>query len=125
MYQQALPDGLYRVAQRSEAKGVEHHGILAIGGGIATIIDLMPSGLRLEPVEATGQWQLVRQVGDVHGAMGRINTAIPPYSLLGNNCEHFANFIEFGRHESAQVQQAAFGAVLVGLLFFAMRSKGG
>ena len=124
MYQQAFADGLYRVAQRSEAKGVEHHGILAVGGGIATIIDLMPSGIRLEAVEAIGQWQFIRQVEDVRGAMGRMNAPIPAYSLLGNNCEHFANYIEYGRHESIQVQQAVFAAGVIGLLFLAVRSKG-
>jgi Lecithin retinol acyltransferase len=125
MYQQAFPTGLYRVVQRSEAKGIEHHGILVVGGAIATVIDLMPSGARMDPLEATGQWQLLRQVEDVRGAMERINTPVPTYSLLGNNCEHFANYIEFGRRESIQVQRAAFSAMLVGLLFLAVRSRDG
>lgn len=39
-----------------------------------------------------------------------------PYSLLGNNCEHFATWCVTGKHRSRQVLSALYGAPLMGAL---------
>lgn len=42
------------------------------------------------------------------------------YSLLGFNCEHFANWVQYGKESSKQVQNAAFigfGLLTLNLIF--------
>lgn len=38
----------------------------------------------------------------------------PPYSLLFSNCEHFADFIQFGKRTSLQAKKASIGLIGVG-----------
>ena len=45
------------------------------------------------------------------------------YNLLVNNCEHFANYVQTGRHFSQQSQVAGFALVVLGLLAIASIPK--
>ena len=45
----------------------------------------------------------------------------PCYDLLGNNCEHFARYIAYGKRESIQLQWVVIGAVAVGVMLYASR----
>ncbi len=38
------------------------------------------------------------------------------YSLIRNNCEHFANYVQYGKRYSKQAMTAGSGAVVVGAL---------
>lgn len=47
-----------------------------------------------------------------------------PYSLFGDNCEHFANYVQFGKKESPQVTGwigASIFLVTLGLIFNEVR----
>lgn len=40
----------------------------------------------------------------------------PPYSLLFSNCEHFADYVQYGTHTSLQSAKAGLGLIGVGAL---------
>ncbi|WBM74516.1 lecithin retinol acyltransferase family protein [Saprospira grandis] len=54
---------------------------------------------------------------DKEHAFERVNKAFnkKPYDLMFNNCEHFANYVQYGNAYSQQTQVAAGGAAAVGL----------
>jgi hypothetical protein len=131
---QGFEDGLYHVVQRSEAKGVEHHGILDIGnrirpravrGGSPTVIHQTPPRVRIDPLANTGNWRVLRKIEDERGAVDRIRVAVqaPAYSLTANNCEHFASFVDTGTPESIQVQRAVLLGFIATLAYLSVRSK--
>jgi len=124
-----LEPGLYWVTQRSPTKGVDHHAILDVGnrmgylGGCRQpiIVHQTPPSIRRESVEGTGYWNILKKIADERDAVRRLLAACenPAYSVVGNNCEHFARYIATGVRESHQVQLigfigAIFGLVLIG-----------
>lgn len=131
---QGYPDGLYLVAQRSDAKGVDHYGILDIGNRIRhpwadypIIVHQAPPMVRIDWFQNTGVWRVLGKVTDEPYALRRLQAAAanPTYDLFGNNCEHFARFVATGVRESTQLQAAAVIVGMVTLAFFAMRVHGG
>jgi len=63
----------------------------------------------------------LKKIADERDAVRRLLAACenPAYSVVGNNCEHFARYIATGVRESHQVQLigfigAIFGLVLIG-----------
>jgi hypothetical protein len=126
MSYQDLADGLYLVVQKSQAKGVEHYGILDVGNRIQhpqvhsqqpTVIHQSPPRIQIDWLQSTGQWKVLAKITDEADAMMRIRTAAenPNYSLFGHNCEHFARYVATGKRESKQVQAGVFIAGLVAL----------
>lgn len=133
---QGYPDGLYLVTQKSEAKRVDHYGILDIGNRIRyseadginpVIIHQTPPTIRIDWFQNTGVWQMKGRVTDEPFALQRLKAAAanPSYDLFGHNCEHFARFVATGVRESTQIQAAAVIAGLATLAFFAMKAPGG
>lgn len=116
---QGLGDGLYLVKQKSQAKGVDHYGILDIGNrrrdpnnwsNQPSVIHQVQPSLRVDAFEGTGTWDVLGKITDEPMAFNRMNEAAknPNYDLFGNNCEQFARFVATGKHESTQLQKAAF-----------------
>jgi hypothetical protein len=115
--------GLYKVRQEGGSKKVAHYGILDVGNCLrrpdgsyfdSVIIHQTPPGLRHDSLHDFGPFKVVRTIRDVEGAIRRYNQALenPRYDLFGNNCEHFAGYVETGRRESGQLQ----GFVVLGIL---------
>ena len=130
-YQQ-YPDGLYLLKQKSEAKGVEHYGILDIGNRInhpqvdgrhPVVIHQTPPSIKLDWLQNTGAWSVLGRIADENDARARMNAAFqdPTYNLFGHNCEHFARYVATGRHESTQLQAVGIVAGLAALAFYAGR----
>jgi len=132
---QGFADGLYLLKQRSQAKGVDHYGILDVGNRIAhpevnwrhppVVIHQTPPRLRLDWLQNTGQWQALGRIDDEGGALARIQQAFqnPKYDLFGHNCEHFARFVVNGKPESTQLQAAVALTGLAVLTWVAFRSE--
>ena len=105
----ALARGLYMITMAIDNKPGTHYAILDAGNvlrrfGVTapTIYHLRPEGL----VWTTdlGRVQTSQKIADEMGAVARFQDALtrPIYSLLTNNCEHFARFVAFGDRSSAQ-----------------------
>jgi hypothetical protein len=131
---QGYSDGLYLVAQKSEAKRVDHYGILDIGNRIClpgadginpVIIHQTPPTIRIDWFQNTGVWRVLGAVADEPFALQRLNAAFtnPNYDLFGNNCEHFARFVALGTRESTQVQAAVVVAGLAALTFVVVQGQ--
>lgn len=131
---QGYPDGLYLVAQKSEAKRVDHYGILDIGNRIChprvdginpVIIHQTPTTIRIDWFQNTGVWRVLGAVGDEPFALQRLNAAFanPSYDLFGNNCEHFARFVALGMRESTQVKAAVVVAGLAALTIVVVQGQ--
>jgi hypothetical protein len=121
----SLKPGLYRARQRRDGKGVAHYGILDVGnranilganGFNVVVIHMLPPGIQCEYTNPAA-WQDIEKIADESGAIERLESALerPDYDLLGNNCEHFANYIAYGKRQSMQVLGAGVGAGLIGL----------
>ncbi len=132
MAYQDLADGLYLLKQKSEAKGVDHYGILDVGNRIGhlnvdgkhpVVIHQTPPTIRLDWLQDTGAWDVLGRITDEEAAKARMTAAFnnPNYDLFGHNCEHFARFVATGRSESTQLQAAGFIAGLAALAFIASR----
>ena len=129
---QGLQDGLYLVAQHLPEKGVDHYGILDIGNNFRfaivhepVVVHHPPPAIRADWLSTTGTWSIAGRIFDVAGARFRLRLALARanYDLLGNNCEHFARFIAYGKRESGQVQDAMVVAGLIGLIVMAARRE--
>lgn len=126
---QNQPDGLYLVRQKSQAKRVDHYGILDIGNRLGLnevapwsqpiVIHQTPPEIQLHWLQDTGSWEILGRVTDEPDAIARINHVrrTPEYDLFGHNCEHFARYVATGKRESTQVQIAVAVAGLVALAF--------
>ena len=132
MPNQQYPDGLYLLKQKSEAKGVDHYGILDIGNRInhprvdgrhPVVIHQTPPSIRLDWLQNTGAWSVLGRITDEEDAKSRMNTTFenPAYDLFGHNCEHFARYVATGQNESTQLQAVGVVAGLVALAFYANR----
>ena len=131
---QGYSDGLYLVAQKSEAKGVDHYGIMDIGNRIRhpgadginpVIIHQTPPTIRIDWFQNTGVWRVLGAVADESFALQRLNAAFanPNYDLFGNNCEHFARFVALGTRESTQVKAAVVVAGLAALTIVVVQAQ--
>lgn len=129
---QELQDALYLVVQHSPEKGVDHYGILDIGNNLRypdalepVVVHQSPPVIRADWLSATGAWGIAGRIVDTAGALLRLRAALsnPSYDLLGNNCEHFARYVAYGKRESGQVQQALVVVGVIGLLVIAIRSE--
>ena len=125
---EGLEDGLYLLKQRSQAKGLDHYGILDIGNRLRNayapypiVVHQTPPAIRADWLQNTGSWVAVAKITDEAGAIRRIRTALsnPHYDLFGHNCEHFARFVATGRRESTQLQTGFIVAGVLTLLFLA------
>lgn len=125
-------DGLYLLKQKSEAKGVEHYGILDIGNRInhpqingthPVVIHQTPPSIKIDWLQNTGEWAVLGHITDEEDAKARMNSAFQnsSYNLFGHNCEHFARYVATGKHESTQLQTAGAIAGLAVLAFYALR----
>lgn len=125
--------GLYHVKRHSLEKGVDHHAILDIGnsrrqpgaGDSPAIFHLTYPALRSEWLAHTaGGWQVVQQIQDIGEALRRLAEASrrPRYSLLFNNCEHFAHHVASSKRESPQLAKAFGVVVLGGLIVWSISS---
>lgn len=122
-----LSPGLYWISQHSQAKGVEHHAILDVGNRarisnsevahLAVIIHQTPPSITCQPFNGTGNWKLLKKIEDEQGAILRLRAACgnPIYSMIDNNCEHFARYIATSTRESHQVQVVGLLSILFGL----------
>jgi hypothetical protein len=123
---QGYPDGLYLVKRKSLTKGVDHYGILDIGGRVGgghhsypgsepMVAHQVDTGLQYDAFIGTGIWVVLHKVPDEALALQRMREAAknPAYDLFGNNCEHFARFVATGTRESTQLQFATALLVLV------------
>lgn len=130
-YQQ-YSDGLYLLKQKSEAKGVDHYGILDVGnrinhpqidGSNPVVIHQTPPSIKLDWLQNTGAWTVLGKITNEEDAKSRMNAAFqtPNYDLFGHNCEHFARYVATGHHESTQLQAAGIVAGLAALVFIASR----
>src|SRR5579859_6842899 len=109
-----LKDGLYLISQPSRDKGWVHYGILDVGNRLGLTLDrvepvvvhLPPGGLRYDWLSTTGEWKVVKQIGDAAGAIARLRIveANPVYDAVTNNCEHAARYIADGERRSNQVR---------------------
>ncbi len=125
---QGVPDGLYLVKRRSEAKGVDHFGILDVGNRLGypqasqpVVLHQVPPAVRADWLQNTaGPWTILGRILDEAGAINRINEAArnPRYDVLGNNCKHFARYVATGKRESPQLQGVVAGVGLVGLIVY-------
>lgn len=129
---QGLQDGLYLMVQHSAEKGVDHYGILDIGNNLGylaavepVVVHQSPPAIRANWLSATGAWRITARIIDTAGALLRLRAALANrnYDLLGNNCEHFARYVAYGRRESGQLQGALIVVGLFGLLVIALRSE--
>lgn len=129
---QGLQDGLYLVVQHSPEKGVDHYGVLDVGNNLRyltaiepVVVHQSPPAIRADWLSATGAWQVADRIVDTAAALVRLRAALenPSYDVLGNNCEHFARYVAYGKRESGQVQGAVVVVGLIGLLIFAIRSE--
>lgn len=118
--------------QKSDAKGVEHYGILDIGNRIGhpnvngihpVVIHQTPPSIKVDWLQNTGMWEVLGRITNEGDAKSRMNNAFrkPNYDLFGHNCEHFARYVATGRHESTQLQAVGFVAGLAALAFYAGR----
>lgn len=124
-----LQDGFYLVRQQAATKGVDHYGILDVGNRLRhphvgfgmqpVVIHQTPPRIRIDWLQATGQWTVLGHITDEVHAINRIELASrnPTYSLVGHNCEHFARFVATGKRESTQVQVAVLVAGLAALAY--------
>ena len=119
------PAGLYWIVQKSPTKNVEHHAILDVGNSIGyadvdprhpIIVHQTPPSIRRELFADTGTWKVVTKIADEHAAARRLIAAcaMPVYSAVGNNCEHFARYIATGVRQSHQLQRIGFIAGVIG-----------
>jgi hypothetical protein len=125
---QHLNDGLYLLKQKSQAKGVDHYGILDVGNRFAhpnvtpdmqpVVVHQTPPQIQLNWLQDTGVWEVLGQITDENDAVERLKKAAgdPKYNLFGHNCEHFARYVATGKRESTQVQAAVVVAGLVALV---------
>jgi hypothetical protein len=131
---QGFSDGLYLLKQKSQAKGVDHYGIMDIGnrlnqslpfGAQPVVVHQTPPSLRMDWLQNTGQWEVMGRITDEPAAIARINEAAktPNYDLFGNNCEHFARYAATGRRESTQLQTAVVVAGLAALTYIAVQPQ--
>lgn len=134
-------DGLYLIKQFDAAKGVDHVGIFDVGNctGLSptgflndpVVIHHRPLGFRVQTLAETGAWKLVHRLKDQPAAAARIREirANPAtYSIFGNNCEHFTEYVEHGVRQSPQLQRTflfGLGAMLLvwGLASFPSTAK--
>lgn len=109
------------------ALGVFHYGIYIgddgyvvhndKGGGVRLVrFDEFAQGRPVE-VEARVPWHAQAAARDE--ALRWIGT---PYDIAQFNCEHFANLVQTGKAESAQVRNIVGLAILVGLVVLAART---
>lgn len=49
-----------------------------------------------------------------HAVVRAKNCLQPSYSLLYSNCEHFANYVQFGKHQSLQSVKASVALIAAG-----------
>ena len=112
------------------AKGVEHYaaGISGwhawrVGSGNPSVVQLLPSGICVEPWLAGDGWQVLERAQDPEGALKRLESLRDArFGLLNYNCEHFARDIVSGKRESRQLQGAVLVACLCMGLVIAARS---
>ena len=127
MPHQNLDDGFYLLRQKSEAKGVDHYGILDVGNRMRhpqvnspqpVVIHQRPPRIRMDWLQNTGQWTVLGRITDEADAIQRLHSAAenPSYNLFGHNCEHFARYVATGKRESTQVQAGVLIAGLVALV---------
>jgi len=126
---QNLSDGLYLLRQKSQAKGVDHYGILDVGNRLAhpsvapgmqpVVLHQTPPQIQVNWLQDTGTWDVLAKITDEKDALERLKRAAsdPQYNLFGHNCEHFARYVATGKKESRQVQAAVAVAGLVALVF--------
>lgn len=130
-YQQ-YSDGLYLLKQRSQAKPVDHYGILDVGNrlGIPQVNGLLPVVVHQRPpsvtiswLQDTGSWTVLAKITDESDALQRMRAALqnPDYDLFGHNCEHFARYVATGRKESTQLQAIGVVAGLAAIIYFGGR----
>lgn len=113
-------DGVFLLKRWSREKGVDHYAV-GLGGAAAwragfsraSTVQLLPTGIHVEPWTERDGWTILLRAGDEAAALGRLaRLRSERYALLDSNCEHFAREAVTGVRESRQVQ----GAVLVGAL---------
>jgi hypothetical protein len=116
--------------QQSLKKRVEHHAILDVGNCLRyqdvyptspIIVHQTPPSIRRDPFVSTGDWRVVMKIEDVPNETRRLLAVCshPLYSVIGNNCEHFARYVATGKHESHQDQAVGFVGLLIGLAWAA------
>lgn len=134
MSYQQYSDGLYLLKQKSEAKGVDHYGILDIGNRInhpqvdrrhPVVVHQTPPSIQIDWLQDTGVWSVLGRITDEGYAIQRMMAAFenPIYDLFGHNCEHFARYVATGTKESRQLQAVGVIAGLVVLTIVALRSE--
>ena len=127
-YQQ-YQDGLYLLKQKSQAKGVEHYGIMDVGNKLniqqanglhPVIVHQTPPSIALSWLQETGSWEVLGKITDETSAINRMKIALvtPTYDLFGHNCEHFARYVATGKKESTQLQAVGVIAGLAALVYF-------
>lgn len=124
-----LDDGLYLIKQRSEAKGVDHFGILDVGnrmrfanvfpGQQPVVVHQTPPHVQAAWLQQTGRWEVLGRITDEADAVARMRKARenPQYNLFGHNCEHFARYVATGKRESRQIQVMVAIAGLAAVAF--------
>ncbi|HEY9029769.1 MAG TPA: lecithin retinol acyltransferase family protein [Kangiella sp.] len=118
-----MGDLLYR------QKGIVQH--LGVYLGNKSVLHNSPSrGARVTTFEefADKRQVKVRKISNVNQAelVGRLSEILGQnerYSLLGNNCEHIANYLLKGRGYSPQLQATIVGLIISGFLSYNSKSS--
>lgn len=116
-----LPRGIYLARVRLPHKPVAHYAILDIGNVLARQRTWAPVLYQLSPAGPTYcsadsfPLEVLERIHDEPGATQRFEQALarPDYSILGNNCEHFARFVASGIRTSRQVWGVLVAVTLV------------
>ncbi len=125
-------DGLYLIVTCATNKVFDHYGVLDIGNrtglqgerdnGPIVIHLTNPEGLVRQPLDTIRrEWKILAgPASDEEAALARMweAAANPTYNLTENNCEQFARYVIFGKHESKQLQ--AVGWMTVGAVALAI-----
>jgi hypothetical protein len=116
--------GVHLLKRWDSSKCVDHYAVgisgtfaWRLGSGVASIVQLLPSGIEVGPWTASTGWQTLELAQDPDAALERLDKAVGArFSLLNYNCEHFARSIVCDKQESHQVQVCALVGVAAALL---------
>ncbi len=134
-----IKPGLYIVKRPAQGSGKNlpvgiHYGLVDIGnvleypgidGNSLIVLHKNQKGIQVEGVKKSDNWTLISRVNDLEGAKQRLREANnnPHYSLFGNNCEHFTNYIAKGENISVQASAIRAGLVIGTLVFLSYAWK--
>lgn len=127
-------EGIYLVKRKSVYTPlIEHYGIAVIGKYLknfnpnwnrAKVIHKTNLGIHVDDFEPFG-WEKVEKVteANINQAVGRAGISLyDAYSLISDNCEHFARFVTTGKKESSQVQNAVVASLAIGGLYWLFKN---